>query len=191
MEIPSHLLPPWHRRFGYEAATNKCRAIADLSLIAFYYLLRVGEYTKPRFVIRNGSKVRTTRTKQFSYYNVGFYKDDKIVSRSSALEILLTCDAATLKITNQKNGRMGQTIHQKKSGSDCCPVKALAHRIAHINAHRSEGEDRLLSDYFVHDAWHSISVFSLNALGSHTLQTQDLTQVDGTPAPTLAVLAWS
>jgi hypothetical protein len=142
---------------GAASPDPKIQAAGQLALIAFYYLLRVGEYTKPRFVMRNGSKVRTTRTKQFSYYNVGFYKDGKIVSRASDLDILLTCDAATLKITNQKNGRMGQTIHQKKSGSDCCPVKALAHRISHINAHRSEGEDRLLSDYYINDAWHSIT----------------------------------
>jgi hypothetical protein len=148
-----------HACFNASSASNdpKIQAAGQLALIAFYYLLRVGEYTKPRFVIRNGTKVRTTRTKQFSYYNVGFFKDGKIISRSSDLDLLLTCDAATLKITNQKNGRMGQTIHQKASGSDCCPVKALAHRISHINAHRTQDEDRLLSDYCIGTVWHSIT----------------------------------
>jgi hypothetical protein len=133
------------------------QAAGQLAIIAFYYLLRVGEYTKPRMVVRNGKAVRATRTKQFSYNNVGFYKNGVIVSRTSPLSVLLTCDAATLKITNQKNGRMGQTIHQKATGLECCPIKALAHRISHITEHRQDDHDHLLSDYFFNDKWHSIT----------------------------------
>ena len=32
------------------------RRIGCLVLVAFYFLLRVGEYTKPRFVVRDGKK---------------------------------------------------------------------------------------------------------------------------------------
>jgi hypothetical protein len=71
--------------------------------------------------------------------------------------VLLTCDAATLKITNQKNGQMGQTIHQKSTGLECCPIKALAYRISHINEHRQDDHDHLLSDYCVDDKWFSIT----------------------------------
>jgi SLT domain-containing protein len=56
------------------------QAAGQLAIIAFYYLLRVGEYTKPHMVIHNGKAMRATRTKQFSYNNVGFYKNGKIVS---------------------------------------------------------------------------------------------------------------
>ena len=38
------------------------RQTGCLALVAFYFLLRVGEYTKPRFVIWNGKKVLATRT---------------------------------------------------------------------------------------------------------------------------------
>ena len=72
------------------------------------------------------------RTKQFSVGNVGFFKDGKVLSRTSPLSVLLTADAATLKISNQKNGRMGQTIHQRAIDTDVCPIKALAHRVHHI-----------------------------------------------------------
>ena len=45
---------------AYADDENPCafsQAVADLALIAFYYLLRAGEYTKPRFITRNGKKV--------------------------------------------------------------------------------------------------------------------------------------
>ena len=143
----------------YQACINtsdpKLRSSGCLVLVAFYYLLRVGEYTKPRYVTRNGKRERATRTKQFSVGNVGFFKSGRIVPRTSSLDTLLTCDAATLKITNQKNGRMGETVHQKTNGSVNCPVKALAYLVHHILSHGGN-EERLLCDYHANDAWHSI-----------------------------------
>jgi hypothetical protein len=138
-----------------KSSDQKLRTAGCLVLVAFYYLLRVGEYTKPRYVTRNGRKERATRTKQFSVQNVGFFKDGKIIPRTSTLELLLTCDAATLKITNQKNGRMGETVHQKSNGTETCPVKALAHLVHHILSNNGT-EDRLLCDYKVDDSWHSL-----------------------------------
>ena len=52
---------PFVRRIG-------CLIIAD-----FYFLLRVGEYTKPRTVVKDGKHVRATRTKQFVVGDVGFF----------------------------------------------------------------------------------------------------------------------
>jgi hypothetical protein len=141
---------------GRQSSNPKVQTMGNLILVAFYYLLRVGEYTKPRFAIRGGRKIRATRTKQFSYSNVGFFKNGKVVARSSPLDILITCDSATLKITNQKNGRMGDTIHQKATGSPQCPVRALAFIITHLNRHGGDKEDRLLCDYFDDDDWHSV-----------------------------------
>ena len=43
------------------------------------------------------------------------------------LTTLITADLATLKISNQKNGRMGQTITQNSTGSALFPINALAH----------------------------------------------------------------
>ena len=63
---------------------------------------------------------------------MGFWKEGKQLDRNSTLPTLLTADAATLKISNQKNGRMGQTIHQEAIDTNHCPVKALARRLSHI-----------------------------------------------------------
>ena len=141
---------------GLKSSKQELRTAGCLSLVAFYFLLRVGEYTQPRTVLRDGKRIRATRTKQFSFSNVGFYKNGKVVKRQSSLDTLLSCDAVTLKITNQKNGRMGQTIHQQSTGTDLCPVKALAFIIDHLNQHRKGSEDPLLCDYYENDKWHSV-----------------------------------
>ena len=67
-----------------EAYTTDCecpwqKAIADLSQIAFYFLLRVSEYTKPRYTKYNGCKVRATRTVQFRVQDIGFCKNGKVL----------------------------------------------------------------------------------------------------------------
>ncbi len=54
---------------AYQPGTLECqRATADLTMIAFYYLLRVGEYTV------KGSRNNTKQTVQFKYEDVSFFK---------------------------------------------------------------------------------------------------------------------
>jgi hypothetical protein len=117
---------------AYSTNCAKQQATADLALIAFFYLLRVGEYTAPRQVRRNNEWVRATRTVQFRIKDVGFWKDGTHLSREEPLSKLQDADAATLKISNQKNGRMGQTIHLDSTTDVHSPVKALARRVHHI-----------------------------------------------------------
>jgi hypothetical protein len=117
---------------GYATKSPKKQAIGDLGVIAFYYLLRVGEYTKPRYSTTNGVRKRATRTVQFRVSDVGFFHNNKIMPRNSPLSKLLQATSCTLKITNQKNGRMGQTIHHHSTNTPTCPIKALAHRVHHI-----------------------------------------------------------
>jgi hypothetical protein len=155
-------------------ATNKDKAAGQLALIAFYYLLRVGEYTNPKYVSRNGHKERSTRTRQFTVGCVGFFKDGKVLPRTSPLSLLLTSDAATLKISNQKNGRMGETIHQRSIDKDECPVKALAHRVNHILTHGGS-TDSLLCQYGDHSEQSFISsqdIIILLRAAAKTLQLE-------------------
>ena len=108
------------------------RHACDLITVAFYYLLRVGEYTKPRKVKQQGQWVPATRTRQFAVGDVGFFKDGNIMSKHSTLKELLQATSATLKISNQKNGKMGQTIHHESAPCHYCPIQALARIIHHI-----------------------------------------------------------
>jgi hypothetical protein len=150
-------------RAGMLSRAQSSKAAGQLALIAFYYLLRVGEYTNPRYVLRNGQKERSTRTKQFSVGNVGFFKDGKVLARTSPLDTLLTSDAATLKISNQKNGRMGETIHQKAIDLDACPIKALAFQVHHILSHGGS-TDSLLCEYYTNDKRSSVTSKEIIAL---------------------------
>ena len=75
---------------AYLTSNARLHAAGDLTVIAFYFLLRSGEYTKPRRVKRNGKMVGATRTIQFRVYNVGFWKDNMILLRKSTLYLLLS-----------------------------------------------------------------------------------------------------
>ena len=112
-------------------------------LVAFYFLLRVGEYTKPRFAVQNGKRGSATQKKQFVVGNVEFFKNGVVIPQTSPQDVLLPADLAMLKITNQKNRRMGQTVTQHTSGTAACPVAALAH-IVHDILSNGGNEDMLL-----------------------------------------------
>jgi hypothetical protein len=146
------------RQTGYATNDHKLQAIGDLAVIAFYYLLRVGEYTRPRMITTPQGKKRATRTIQFHIRDVGFFKNHKILPRNSPLHILLTADECTLKISNQKNGRMGETIHHHAISSPHCPVKCLANRVHHVLSHKGT-TDNLICDVWnkMKQTWISIT----------------------------------
>eukprot|EP00957_Ditylum_brightwellii_P168234 12807833-Ditylum_brightwellii.AAC.1 len=59
---------------AYAAKDIGAQAAADLASVAFYFLLRVREYTLPCKVKQNGVWKRATCTVQFRIGNVEFYK---------------------------------------------------------------------------------------------------------------------
>ncbi len=111
-------------------------AIADLAVIAFYFLLRVGEYTKPKYANINGVRVHATCMVKFTVGDIGFFKDGKQLLCSTPLETLLHAEYASMSITNQKNGCMGQVItHQTILDAPHGPVQALARQVSYILSH--------------------------------------------------------
>jgi hypothetical protein len=106
-----------------------------LVLITFYFLLRVGEYTKTRMVICNGASIQATQIVKFTVSNVRFFKNGKIIAQDLALQILLAFNVATSKINNQKNGCMGDTIYHQAINKDYCPIKVLALHVNDILTH--------------------------------------------------------
>ena len=134
-------------------------AIADLAIIAFYYLLRIGEYTVAKMIERNGRKIISTCTVQFMVGNIGFFhKGNKVIEQRSPLAELLECDQCTYKITNQKSGRMGQTIsHEGIMNHNHGPVKATARRVHHILSYGGD-ETTIISAYLAADGtWKTVS----------------------------------
>jgi len=128
IDIPELLV-----KFGHSPDANELdRAIGDLVIIAFYYLLRVGEYTV------KGHRNDTKQTVQFRLQDVTFFKKDhtgrlRQLSRFAHDQDILTADGATLKLDNQKNGWKGVCVHQEHNGDLYgCPVRALGRRFLHL-----------------------------------------------------------
>ena len=112
--------------------TPHLAAVADLAIIAFFYLLRVGEYTSP-------AKPRKKRTIPLRRCDVRLWRKGQVLSQSAGLEVLLQADSATICIANTKNGTKGAVVHHEAFGGIICPVAALARRIANVQAGPAQG----------------------------------------------------
>jgi hypothetical protein len=136
ISLPTHLI-----KMSLITQSPKHAAVADLATIAFYFLLRVGEYTFVR-----ASKKRRTQT--FQLKDVTFFDTDGVVIPNTApLDTLLSAAKATLHISNQKNGVRGSCIHHEANDTLSCPIRALARRIHHITSHHGSDND-IIATFF-------------------------------------------
>ena len=134
-------------------------ATGELGLVAFYYLLRVGEYTIPTSNLYwdGGSvqEVRAARTIQFRLKGITFWRQEKILKRWKMFHL---ANEATIKLTNQKSGIQNDVIHHQalSHGKNICPVNAIAKRCRHV--HRYGGNtELLLCDYWDILQWRQIT----------------------------------
>jgi hypothetical protein len=125
------------------------QAVGDLTLIVYYYLLRVSEYTV------NGTRNESKQTVQFKLEDITFFRRNeqgqlRCLPHDASFEHLLMADGATLKSDNQKNGWKGICVYQQHNGNPLCyPVRALARRVIHMRTHKAKDRDYLWT-YFVH-----------------------------------------
>jgi hypothetical protein len=131
------------------AALNpKDQALADLVVLAFFFLLRVGEYTPP------GN--RRTRTTQIRRKDMQFWskRPDGILDRISPLATLadlLQADAVTITLDNQKNGQRDAVLHHDAiPNNPICPCKAAARRFARMRLCAPNNANAILSLYAPH-----------------------------------------
>jgi hypothetical protein len=99
---------------------------ADLILVAFFYLLRPGEYT------HDNRRRRTIplRRKDIRLWDA----QNHLIPHDAPLPVLLTARSATLYVADQKNGVKGSTLHHTAIlDPHFCPVKALAHRVFQLH----------------------------------------------------------
>jgi integrase len=108
--------------YYYTKQTPWATALADLLTIAFFFLLRSGEYAMP--TSRN-----KTRAVQFRCQDVRFFSNGQVVPHNVPLDTLRQADSVRLYIDNQKNGARGSTMHHTATTEAFCPVKALANRV--------------------------------------------------------------
>ena len=106
-QLPQHsLVVPRYLVMKGGICTDKQKAIGDIALIAFYYLLRVGEYTYHK-------QAKKRRSKQFRVSDIALWADKTRLNPALPIQYLYThCTAATLSISNQKTRKRSQVIHQ-------------------------------------------------------------------------------
>jgi hypothetical protein len=128
--------------------TEASKAIGDLALVAFYYLLRIGEYTM------KGTRNETKQTQQFKLCDVTFFKRDKLgqlrqLPRDAPNHLIMSADNATLKLDNLKNGWHGVCISHEWNGDDIFDgIRALGRRYIHIRQHCRGTYNMYLSSVF-------------------------------------------
>jgi hypothetical protein len=98
-------------------------------VVAFFYLLRVDEYTAPQ-------KSRPKRTIPLQKCNVRLWRKSPLLDQESGLPNLLLADSARISIANTKIGTKGAFVHHDAFGGDICPVAALV-RIANLRGMRA------------------------------------------------------
>jgi len=115
---------------------------SDLCIIAFFYLLRVGEYT-----YHNPKQRR--RTTQFRLKDIKLWSGNHLLDPSLPQEALLQqCTAATLTIDNQKNGKRGSVINHEATSSPICPIKAIIRRVSNITSSPNHTSDTIIGTHF-------------------------------------------
>ena len=108
-----------------QALESRTHMAGLLVVVAFFFLLRVGEYTK--------SGHRPTRTVPLRKSDVSLWKNGIRLDPEDPLDNLLAADGGTVCLENQKNGFRGCTLHHHASGeARFCPVKALARVLFHM-----------------------------------------------------------
>lgn len=174
-----------------ERASPVTMAVADCALMAFTYLLRVGEYT------RKGSRNNTKQTKEFEVRDVTFYRPDpltghlRVLNAASATDDeLLSAHGISLHLRNQKNGWKNVCIFQEQNGNAYnCGVKAIARRVIHIRQNTSSwaaAQRCPLSTYFVDSVRHHVTQEDMSKHLKMAAAMLEFLSIESTPIPCAA-----
>jgi hypothetical protein len=116
------------RRIAYiasqlDTSSETLKGTADMIFLAFFYLLRPGEYTDA-----------PSDTVPFTFNDVTLAIGDlRLDLLTASDEQLLAASTGSLTFTKQKNGVENEVIRLGRSGDPIiCPVKSLARRIIHL-----------------------------------------------------------
>ena len=103
-------------------------ALADMICIAFFFLLRPGEYA-----------ISTSESTPFELKDVQLFRGQRRLDLNTALDAeLLSATFASLTFNKQKNSVRGEVVGHAPSGAnDLCPAKAIARRVLHLRRHNA------------------------------------------------------
>lgn len=111
---------------------------ADMIALAFFFLLRPGEYTATK-----------SESTPFEFKDVQLWQGSLRLDLLTATnEELLAASFCSLTFDRQKNAQRGETIGHSRSGDpDLCPVRCIARRIIHLRAHTALPNTPLATAY--------------------------------------------
>ena len=113
-------------------------AIANMIIIAFFFLMRPGEHT-----VAQGNTPFKLQDIQF---HVG---QNRYNATTIPLNLLNSTSFVTYTFTTQKNSVRGEVIGLGRSGrGGCCPVEATVQRVRHLRQHNAPPETPLAT-YFL------------------------------------------
>jgi hypothetical protein len=120
------------------ASNDATKAITNMAVIAFYYLLHPGKYTGT-----------VTDDAAFKLQDLQIFIGDRFVNPCIApMSDLEAATSASLVFTNQKNGVRGEVVNHATSGaSHCFPVRVLARRAIHLRENDAPATAPLASYY--------------------------------------------
>ena len=192
--VPEHALPNhtvlWlATNFEQLGPGKKFKVIGSLAVVAFFYLLRVGEYTPAK-------RSATKRTIPLRKCDIQLRRNGTLIPHSSPLDVLLTADAANICLENQKNGdRSSNVNHSATTNPHFCPVRSLARLIHEL---RDLDDSAALGSFCDNGTWQHVSAdhmlgavrlaaihtrlvedygFDLKRIGTHSLRSGGATQL--------------
>lgn len=116
LALPAESVGALALEYGRSQVPNQI-VTGALITMAFFFLLRVGEYTpsrSPRLTI------------PLRKADVKLWKSTQPISPDAPWEILQTADGVTITLENQKNGHKGCVLHHEATGDPfMCPVRAV------------------------------------------------------------------
>ena len=157
-----------------------CQATRDLIIIAFFFLLRISEYTP-----KSKANQRTIPLQKKDFQ---LWKGPDPISRQAPLDVMLTADAVSICLENQKNGVKAQGLHLPSTGLPMDPVTATARRLDNLrNApdhtgiyvfYNEDGSKGTINDKQIRSTITIAATetnlpakgFPLNRLGSHSIR---------------------
>jgi len=95
-------VPHWIYDQAQLSKSPHVRAVGELCIIAFYFLLRVGEYTQTQIN-------RSTRTQQFRVSDVIFFRNQQPMTHAKLVNTSCPPDLVRLRIDNQRMASMGKS----------------------------------------------------------------------------------
>ena len=137
LAVPSSVVMDLAQAAG-ESPDVRTQMVGALATLAFFFLLRVGEYTD--------DNRRSKQTIPLRKKDVHVWRRSAQISGDCDWEALYGATVVTISLENQKNGQKGCILHHFATGGPFCPVKAMARIMWAI---RGSHPDTQLGTFFV------------------------------------------